>query len=118
MRYDTNSLESHWMPFTAYRDFKADPRLVVKSEGMYCWDHKGGKLIDGSSGLFCCPAGHNRREIAEFPSSTATANGLEKIRQDRFSFRRVRHFRMKLQAEDGKIPMLYGGDRARVGARQ
>ena len=32
---------------------------------MYCWDYKGGKLIDGSSGLFCCPAGHGRTEIAE-----------------------------------------------------
>ncbi len=74
MRYDTNSLESHWMPFTANRDFKADPRLVVKSEGMYCWDHKGGKLIDGSSGLFCCPAGHNRREIADAVYEQMTTN--------------------------------------------
>ena len=32
---------------------------------MYCWDYKGGQLIDGSSGLFCNPAGHGRREIAE-----------------------------------------------------
>jgi beta-alanine--pyruvate transaminase len=32
---------------------------------MYCWDHKGGKLIDGSSALFCSPAGHGRREIAD-----------------------------------------------------
>ncbi len=65
MPFETNSLESHWMPFTSNRDFKTNPRLVVKSEGMYCWDHKGGKVIDGSSGLFCCPAGHGRREIAE-----------------------------------------------------
>jgi beta-alanine--pyruvate transaminase len=53
------------MPFSGNRDFKLDPRLVVKSEGMYCWDHKGGKLIDGSSALFCSPAGHGRREIAD-----------------------------------------------------
>ena len=65
MRYDTNSLESHWMPFSANREFKADPRLVVKSEGMYCWDHKGGKIIDGSSALFTTPAGHGRKEIAD-----------------------------------------------------
>ena len=65
MPFETNSLEEHWMPFSGNRDFKANPRLVVKSEGMYCWDYKGGKLIDGSSGLFCCPAGHGRREIAD-----------------------------------------------------
>ena len=65
MPFDVNSLENHWMPFSGNRDFKANPRLVVKSEGMYCWDYKGGKLIDGSSGLFCNPAGHGRREIAD-----------------------------------------------------
>ena len=65
MPFDVNSLENHWMPFSANRDFKANPRLVVKSEGMYCWDYKGGKVIDGSSGLFCTPAGHGRTEIAE-----------------------------------------------------
>ena len=63
--FHANSLENYWMPFTANRDFKADPRLVVKSEGVYCWNHKGGQVIDGSSGLFCVAAGHGRREIAD-----------------------------------------------------
>jgi len=53
------------MPFTANRDFKQNPRIVVKSDGMYLWDYKGGEVIDGSSGLFCTPLGHGRREIAE-----------------------------------------------------
>ncbi|MBT4934141.1 MAG: aspartate aminotransferase family protein [Rhodospirillaceae bacterium] len=65
MQYTTNSLESHWMPFTANRDFKADPRLVVKGEGMHYTNHNGGRVIDGSSGLFCCAAGHGRQEIAD-----------------------------------------------------
>ena len=60
-----NSLEEHWMPFTGNRDFKNNPRLVVKGEGMYYTDHKGGAVIDGSSALFCSPAGHARREIAD-----------------------------------------------------
>ena len=47
-----NSLEEHWLPFTANRDFKSEPRLVVRSEGVYHWDHKGGKILDGSSALF------------------------------------------------------------------
>lgn len=65
MPFDVNSLENHWMPFSNNREFKQNPRLVVKSEGMYCWDYKGGKLIDGASGLFCTPAGHGRKEIAD-----------------------------------------------------
>ncbi len=65
MQYSANNLEHHWMPFTANRDFKNDPRIVVKGEGVYLTDYKGGKIIDGSSGLFCCPLGHGRKEIAE-----------------------------------------------------
>ncbi|MEM7191227.1 MAG: aminotransferase class III-fold pyridoxal phosphate-dependent enzyme, partial [Pseudomonadota bacterium] len=60
-----NSLEEHWMPFTGNRDFKDNPRLLVKGEGVYYTDHKGGTVIDGSSALFCSPAGHARPEIAE-----------------------------------------------------
>jgi beta-alanine--pyruvate transaminase len=60
-----NSLEEHWMPFTGNRDFKENPRLIVKGEGMYYTDHKGGTVIDGSSALFCSPAGHARPEIAD-----------------------------------------------------
>ena len=60
-----NSLEEHWMPFTSNRDYKESPRLMVKAEGVYYTDHHGNKLIDASSGLFCNPAGHSRKEIKE-----------------------------------------------------
>jgi beta-alanine--pyruvate transaminase len=63
MQYAANTLENHWMPFTSNRDFKADPRLMVKAKGMHYWNHHGDKLIDASSGLFCCAAGHGRDEI-------------------------------------------------------
>jgi beta-alanine--pyruvate transaminase len=59
------SLDEYWMPFTPNRDFKADPKIVVRAEGMYYWNDRGGKVIDASSGLFCVNAGHGRREIAE-----------------------------------------------------
>ena len=61
----TISLDELWMPFTPNRDFKADPRIVVRAEGMYYWNDRGEKIIDASSGLFCVAAGHGRREIAE-----------------------------------------------------
>ena len=65
MQYAGNSLEHQWMPFTSNRDFKADPRLIVRAEGAYLWDHKGQQILDGSSGLFCVAAGHARHEIAK-----------------------------------------------------
>jgi beta-alanine--pyruvate transaminase len=63
--FTSNSLEEHWMPFSQNRDFKQNPRLVVKSEGVWMWDHKGGKVLDGSSALFNVACGHGRQEIAE-----------------------------------------------------
>lgn len=70
MQYTANSLENHWMPFTSNRDFKADPRLMVRAKGMNYWNHKGEKLIDASSGLFCCAAGHGRDEIVKAVTQT------------------------------------------------
>ena len=65
MRYPTNDLEHHWLPFTANRDFKKNPRLVVEAKGVRLTSHKGHEIIDAVSGLFCSPAGHSRPEIAE-----------------------------------------------------
>lgn len=73
MSYTTNSLSSHWMPFTANRDFKSDPRLLVRAEGMRYWTHTGAQILDGASGLFCCAAGHGRREIAEAVAAQLTS---------------------------------------------
>ncbi len=61
----SNSLEEHWMPFSDNRGFKREPRLVVEANGVYLTDHRGGKVIDGSSGLFCSPAGHCHPKIVE-----------------------------------------------------
>ncbi len=61
----TGSTDELWMPFTANRDFKSDPKIVVRAEGMYYWSDRGDKIIDASSGLFCVGAGHGRKEIAD-----------------------------------------------------
>ena len=58
-----NSLEEHWMPFTSNRDFKENPRLITEAKGVYLKNHKGQTQIDASSGLFCNPLGHGRKEI-------------------------------------------------------
>jgi len=59
------SLDEYWMPFTPNRDFKREPKMVVRAEGMYYWNDRGERLIDASSGLFCVNAGHARKEIAD-----------------------------------------------------
>src|SRR6201987_4095836 len=59
------SMDEYWMPFTPNRDFKHDPKMVVRAEGMYLWNDRSDKILDGSSGLFCVNAGHGRKEIAD-----------------------------------------------------
>ena len=60
-----DSSEHHWMPFTANRDFRAAPRLQTRAEGVYYWNERGDKILDGCSGLFNVAAGHGRPEIRE-----------------------------------------------------
>ncbi len=65
-------LEAFWMPFTANRQFKAHPRLIVRAQGMHYWTHDGRKILDGTSGLWCVNAGHGRPEITQAVSQQLT----------------------------------------------
>ena len=69
-----NSLNEHWMPFTDNKSFKKNPRLITDAKGVYLTNHEGKKMIDASSGLFCNPLGHGRREITE-----AVSKQLDKL---------------------------------------
>ncbi len=60
-----NNLEAFWMPFTANRDFKARPRMLVGAEGMHYVLSDRRRLLDGTAGLWCCNAGHARPRIVE-----------------------------------------------------
>lgn len=57
--------ENYWMPFSPNKEFKSEPRMFVRGEGMYLYKPNGDKVIDASSGLFCVAAGHCRPEIAK-----------------------------------------------------
>jgi beta-alanine--pyruvate transaminase len=59
--YET--LDAFWMPFTANRQFKANPRLLARAEGMHYWTADGRQVLDGVAGLWCVNAGHGRPEI-------------------------------------------------------
>ncbi|WP_454254615.1 aminotransferase class III-fold pyridoxal phosphate-dependent enzyme [Pseudomonas sp. Marseille-Q8238] len=58
-------LDAHWMPFSANRNFKRDPRLIVAAEGNILVDDQGRRVFDSLSGLWTCGAGHSRKEIQE-----------------------------------------------------
>jgi beta-alanine--pyruvate transaminase len=63
--HSDDELASFWMPFTANRHFKANPRLLVRAAGMHYWSTDGRQVLDGVAGLWCVNAGHGRREITE-----------------------------------------------------
>ncbi|HEY2676689.1 MAG TPA: aspartate aminotransferase family protein [Steroidobacteraceae bacterium] len=58
-------LDAFWMPYTANRQFKANPRLLARAQGMSYWTSDGREILDGVAGLWCVNAGHGRREITE-----------------------------------------------------
>ena len=60
-----NNLDAFWQPFTASRWFKDNPRIIGSAEGVHYTTIEGHKLIDGTGGLWCCNAGHNRKPIVE-----------------------------------------------------
>jgi beta-alanine--pyruvate transaminase len=60
-----NNLEAFFMPFTANRQFKSAPRLLVEAEGTYFKDQAGRQILDGTAGLWCVNAGHGRKPIVE-----------------------------------------------------
>src|SRR5262245_29182110 len=57
--------ESLWMPFTANRQFKAAPRVLVSARDMHYTAEDGRRILDGSAGLWCVNAGHCRPKIVE-----------------------------------------------------
>jgi beta-alanine--pyruvate transaminase len=59
------NLEPLWIPFTANRQFKARPRLLVAAKDMYYTAHDGRQILDGIAGLWAVNAGHCRQPIVE-----------------------------------------------------
>ncbi|TBF36801.1 aspartate aminotransferase family protein [Rhizobium leguminosarum] len=60
-----NDLRAFWMPFTANRQFKKEPRLFVGAKDMYYTTHDGRQVLDGTAGLWCVNAGHCLPKITE-----------------------------------------------------
>ena len=58
-----NDLEAYWLPFTSNRAFKASPRLIARAKDMHYYTPDGRAVLDGTAGLWCTNAGHNREPI-------------------------------------------------------
>ncbi len=71
---NANALEALWLPFTANRQFKSEPRIIARGAGMFYYDPQGRELLDGLAGLWCSLAGHGRKEI-----SAAVARQVEEL---------------------------------------
>ncbi|MCT8996844.1 aspartate aminotransferase family protein [Chelativorans intermedius] len=60
-----NDLSAFWMPFTANRQFKQAPRMLVAAKDMHYTADDGRRILDGTAGLWCVNAGHCRPRITE-----------------------------------------------------
>jgi len=60
-----NDLDPFWMPFTANRRFKAQPRLLASAKDMHYFTPEGRPVLDGTAGLWCVNAGHGRQPIVD-----------------------------------------------------
>ena len=58
-------MDSFWMPFTANRQFRRAPRMLVSARDMHYVADDGRRILDGVAGLWCCNAGHCRPRIVE-----------------------------------------------------
>ncbi|MEG4515220.1 MULTISPECIES: aspartate aminotransferase family protein [unclassified Microcoleus] len=58
-------MDAYWMPFTANRQFKANPRMLVSAKDMHFTSDDNRSILDGTAGLWCVNAGHARETIAE-----------------------------------------------------
>ena len=44
-----NNLDAFFMPFTANRQFKKNPRLLARAKGVHYWTPEGRQIIDGTA---------------------------------------------------------------------
>ena len=58
-------LDAFWMPFTANRDFREQPRIIAEADGHYYTTADGNKVYDMFAGLWTSGLGHCHPKIVE-----------------------------------------------------
>ena len=61
----TDHVDAYWMPFTANRDFKKEPRIITGASGHYYTTGDGTRLYDLFAGLWTSGLGHCHPKIVE-----------------------------------------------------
>ena len=59
------NMDPLWLPFTANRQFKQQPRLLVSAKDMHYTAIDGRQILDGIAGLWAVNGGHCRAPIVE-----------------------------------------------------
>jgi beta-alanine--pyruvate transaminase len=59
------SFGGFWQPFSDHDKANHDPKVFVRADGMHYYTEDNKEILDGTSGLWCCNAGHNQRKIVE-----------------------------------------------------
>lgn len=70
---ENDPLAAFWMPFTANKAFKANPRLLVSAKDMHYQSADGRSILDGTAGLWCSNAGHCREAIVDAIAKSAAS---------------------------------------------
>jgi beta-alanine--pyruvate transaminase len=60
-----SDIDAYWMPFTANRDFKKQPRIITGASGHHYTSSDGTRLYDTFSGLWTSGVGHCHPKIVE-----------------------------------------------------
>src|SRR5271166_4039320 len=100
-----NDLEAYWMGFTPNRAFKASPRLIARAKDMHYYTTDGRAVLDGTAGLWCTNAGHNREPIV----AAIRAQAAELDYAPAFQFAHPQAFELA-----GRVAALAPGDLNRV----
>lgn len=62
----TQSTYQFWHALSHPNEWRTQqPLRIVKGDGLYVWDDKGHKMLDGFAGLWCVNVGHNRTEVKD-----------------------------------------------------
>jgi len=61
-----NAPDALWRPMTQHKPLLTNPpKHIVKAEGCFMINEDGGRILDGTAGLWCVNVGHGRKELAE-----------------------------------------------------
>ncbi|MBB5391380.1 MULTISPECIES: aminotransferase [unclassified Herbaspirillum] len=60
----------HLLPYEDHAHIDpAQTRVMVRGRGLYLWDDRGNRFLDGMSGMWCTAVGYGNRELAQAAST-------------------------------------------------